>query len=374
MKFVVSSIQLLQGLTSVSRVISNRPPAAILDNFLFDLKDDRLTVTASDGETTLRTDIAIDQVLEAGAIAVPAKLLIDSLKEFPDQPLTFEKEGTSMRITWSSGASAIPCFPQDDYPTMALPAEESASTITIPSSTLLNGINNTIYATAEEELRPVMNGIYFDVDTNSTSMVASDAHKLVCYTVKDIVAQGKSSFILHKKPAAILKSVLAKADCDVIVKFDSRSAYFVIANTVLVCRLIDGNYPAYRSVIPKNNPNKMIVGRVELLNTVRRVAVCSNQSTSHVVLNIHQDELMISAEDVSFAVSAYEKLNCQYDGDQIRISFKAPFLTEILSNLPYENVVVEMMDSCRAVLILSADEKDPNEDLCALLMPIMINA
>ena len=219
-----------------------------------------------------------------------------------------------------------------------------------------------------------MNGIFFDIDTTGTSIVASDAHKLVCYTVFAVKGADKCSFILHKKPASVLKNIIAKADGNIAVKFDKRNAMFAFDNTVLVCRLVDGNYPAYRTVIPKNNQNKMIIGRVEFLNAVRRVAVCSNQATSHIILKISAGELMISAEDTSFAISAYEKLNCQYDGVDIEIGFKAPFLAEILSNLPFENVCVCLADRCRAALIVSADEKDPSEELCALLMPIMLNS
>ena len=360
MRFVLSSSELLRGLVSVSRVLANKPALAILDNFLFDLKDNSLTVTASDGETTLRTSLPVEQVLEEGAAAVPARLLIDSLKEFPDQPLTFlTDKASSLNIIWSSGASKIPFFPAEDYPVFPVISED-ANSLEIPAPILLNGINDTIYATAEEELRPVMNGIFFDIDTTGTSIVASDAHKLVCYTVFAVKGADKCSFILHKKPASVLKNIIAKA--------------FAFDNTVLVCRLVDGNYPAYRTVIPKNNQNKMIIGRVEFLNAVRRVAVCSNQATSHIILKISAGELMISAEDTSFAISAYEKLNCQYDGVDIEIGFKAPFLAEILSNLPFENVCVCLADRCRAALIVSADEKDPSEELCALLMPIMLNS
>ena len=374
MRFVLSSSELLRGLVSVSRVLANKPALAILDNFLFDLKDNSLTVTASDGETTLRTSLPVEQVLEEGAAAVPARLLIDSLKEFPDQPLTFlTDKASSLNIIWSSGASKIPFFPAEDYPVFPVISED-ANSLEIPAPILLNGINDTIYATAEEELRPVMNGIFFDIDTTGTSIVASDAHKLVCYTVFAVKGADKCSFILHKKPASVLKNIIAKADGNIAVKFDKRNAMFAFDNTVLVCRLVDGNYPAYRTVIPKNNQNKMIIGRVEFLNAVRRVAVCSNQATSHIILKISAGEIMISAEDTSFAISAYEKLSCQYDGVDIEIGFKAPFLAEILSNLPFENICMCLADRCRAALIVSADEKDPSEELCALLMPIMLNS
>lgn len=371
MKFVVSSSDLLRGLNSVSRVIASKSTNAILENFLFDLKGNTLSVTASDGETTLRTALEIEQVLEEGAIAVSAKTLTDSLKEFPDQPLTFTANASSLEIRWASGQSRIPYYPAEDYPDLPT-VGENMETIVMPAEILLNGINETIYATAEEELRPVMNGIFFDIDLDSTSMVASDAHKLICYTVKDVNAQQKCSFILHKKPASILKAVLVKAEDEVTIKFNNKNACFSFASTVLFCRLIEGNYPAYKSIIPRNCPLKMVIGRIDFLNAVRRVAVCASQATSHVVLKIAAGEMMISAEDLSFATSAYEHVSCQYTGDPIEIGFKAPFLAEILSNLPYENVCMEMTDRHRAALILSADEKNPDEDICALLMPVMV--
>ncbi|MCK9625935.1 MAG: DNA polymerase III subunit beta [Bacteroidales bacterium] len=375
MKFVVSSSELLHGLVSVSRVIASKTSLAILENFLFVLKGNTLTVTASDGEMTLKTNILIDQVIREGEAAIPARLLTDSLKEFPDQPLTFEinKKEPTMEITWASGASKIPYFPAEDYPELPVLGETSSS-ITIAPATLLNGINNTIYATAEEELRPVMNGIFFDIDTDSTTLVASDAHKLICSSFKDIKADQKSSFILNKKPATILKNILVKVTEDIIIRFDNKNAFFEFENNVLVCRLIEGNYPAYKSVIPKNNKNKLIIGRMDLLNAVKRVAVCSNQATSHIKLKISLNEMVISAQDLSFSISAYERLSCQYDGDEMEIGFKAPFLVEILTNLPYQDICIKLADACRAVLIVSSDESDPNEDLCALLMPIMINA
>ena len=375
MKFSVSSSELLNGLMSVSKVIAPKPTNSILENFLFELEGNTLTVTASDGETTLRTTVEISSVSEGGSTAVPAKRLTDSLKEFPDQPLDFSvAEGNAvMDITWPNGGSKIPCFDAKDYP--ELPAvNEISESVVIPATTLLDGINNTIYATAEEELRPVMNGIYFDIDVESTTIVASDAHKLICYTFTGARASQKSSFILHKKPASILKSILAKYEEDVSIRFDNRNAFFSFGSTILVCRLIEGNYPAYKSVIPKNNNNKMVIGRADLLNVAKRVAVCSNQATNQVKFKLSLNEVLVSAQDLSFSMSAHETLPCQYDGDAMEIGFKAPFLLEILSNLPYQNICMELADPARAALIVSADESNPDQDIRALLMPVMINA
>lgn len=373
MKFAVSSSELLHGLLSVSRVIANKPSQSILENFLFVLKENTLTVTASDGETTLRTSISIENVMEEGEIALPAKLLTDSLKEFPDQPLIFSigANDVVMEITWSTGASKIPCQPAKDFP-MIPTIDEISESVVIASETLLNGLNGTIYATAEDEIRPVMNGIFFDIDTESTTMVASDAHKLTCCTFKGAQASQKLSFILHKKPAAVLKSLLTKNAEDVSIRFDNKNAYFSFDSNLLVCRLIDGTYPAYRTVLPKNNPNKLTIARVDLLNVVKRVAVCSNQATSQVKLKIAQNELVVSAQDLSFSISAYEKVSCHYDGDEMEIGFKAQFLIEILNNLPYQDICIELSSPVRAALIVPAAGNESNEELCALIMPIMV--
>ncbi|MBQ9398128.1 MAG: DNA polymerase III subunit beta [Bacteroidales bacterium] len=375
MKFSVSSSELLGGLMSVSKVIVPKPTNSILENFLFQLKGNTLTVTASDGETTLRADIPIAQVTEEGSTAVPAKLLTDSLKEFPDQPLSFSVDAGSsvMDIVWASGASKIPCFDAADFPELPVIGEISESVI-IPSAILLDGINNTIYATAEEELRPVMNGIFFDIDPEVTTLVASDAHKLICYSFLGAKLSQKSNFILHKKPASILKSILAKHDEDITIRYDNKNAYFSFGTNILVCRLIEGNYPAYRSVIPKNNNNKLVIGRTDLLGVVKRIAVCSNQISNQIRLKLSLGEVLISAQDLGFSMSAHETLPCQYDGQEMEIGFKAPFLLEILSNLPYQNICMELADPARAALIVSADEARPGQEIRALLMPVMINA
>jgi len=375
MKFSVSSSELLGGLMSVSKVIVPKPTSSILENYLFDLKGNTLTVTASDGETTLKTAITISQVEQEGSTAVPAKLLTDSLKEFPDQPLVFSAgEGSSiMDIIWASGASKIPCFDASDYP--ALPEiGDSAEKVIIPASALLDGINNTIYATAEEELRPVMNGIFFDITPESATLVASDAHKLICYEFSGARASQPCSFILHKKPALILRSLLAKCEEEISVSFNDKIAYFSFGVSILVCRLVEGTYPAYKTVIPNNNSNKMTIGRSELLNVVKRIAVCSNQVSNQIKMKLSFNEVLISAQDLSFSMSAYESIACQYDGDEMEIGFKAPFLLEILSNIPYRNICMELADPARAALIVSADERDPLQDIRALIMPVMINA
>ncbi len=375
MKFVVSSTELLARLLSVSRVISSKNTIPILDNFLFVLKEGYLSITASDLETSLKAGMTIENVIEDGEITIPARLLVDSLKEFPEQPLEFKTNDTSslIEITWANGNSKLPCTLADDYPTIAELSEESTE-ISIPSSALLEGINRTLYATAEEELRPVMNGVFFDIGTDETTLVASDAHKLVCYTRHDIMSVQKSSFILPKKPASILKNILSKIDQEVKMRFDIKNAYFEFESFVLVCRLVEGNYPAYRSVIPKNNQNKLVINRQDFLNSTKRVAVCSNQASSQVKLKLSYNQLVISAQDLDFSISANERLSCQYEGDSMEIGFKSTFLIEILNNLPYTDISLELADPTRAALILPNSQTDPNEDILALIMPMMVSA
>lgn len=375
MKFVVSSTELLTRLQSVSRVISTKNSLPILDNFLFILKDGTLSITASDLETTLKTKMLIENISEEGEITVPAKLLVDSLREFADQPLEFKTNDSCsiLDITWASGNAKLPCTTSDDYPSVP-ELSENNTTISINSHVLLEGINRTLYATAEEELRPVMNGIFFDIDNSSSTLVASDAHKLVCYTRHDIKSDNKSSFILPKKPSSVLKNILGKGDEDVVIRFDSRNATFEFESFNLICRLVEGNYPAYKSVIPKNNTNKLVINRLDLLNSARRVAVCSNQASSQVRLKLTYNTLTLSAQDLDFSISANENLICQYEGDNMEIAFKSTFLIEILSNLPYTDISLELSDPSRAALILAAGPVDPQEEILALIMPMMVNA
>ncbi len=375
MKFVVSSIELLSRLSSISRVIATKSTLPILDNFLFSLKEGYLTITASDLETTLRSGLAIENAEEDGEITIPAKLLVDSLKEFADIPLEFStnSQGTSIQIKWATGNAVLPCSDANEYPDLKEVAKEN-TTIQINTHILLEGINRTLYATADEELRPVMNGLFFDINSDNLTLVASDAHKLVCYTRHDIKSENKSSFILPKKPASILKTLLTKSEEEVKIVFDNRNAYFEFNSFILICRLVEGNYPAYKSVIPKNNTNKLTISRQEFLNATKRVAVCSNQASSLIKLQLLYNQLTISAQDLDFSISATETLACQYDGDPMEIGFKSSFLIEILNNLPYSEVSLEMADPTRAALILPADNNDPAEDILALIMPMMVGA
>lgn len=374
MKFVVSSSELLTPLQAISRVISSKNSMSILDNYLFHLSGETLTITASDLETTVQASIHVQDVEKEGTVAI-LKLLTDSLKEFPEQPIEFSLNQESMMIDISSekGKSHLPGLPGDDYPEPPT-LKADYTQISISASTLLEGISRSLYATAEEELRPVMNGILFDMDESQTTLVASDAHKLLCYTRKDITAPKPSKFILPKKPASILKTLLPKITESVQVQFDDKNAVFILPNYRIICRLVEGNYPAYRSVIPANNVNKAVVDRVEFLSSVRRVAVCSNQASNLIRIKLEPDEITISAQNLDFSISAYERIGCQYSGDSMEIGFKWGFLAEILSNLPGQDVSLELSDPSRAGLLIPLELSDSNEEICALIMPMMIGS
>ncbi|MDR1593600.1 MAG: DNA polymerase III subunit beta [Prevotellaceae bacterium] len=374
MKFVVSSSELLSSLQSINKVIgsSSKNMLPILDHFLFSLHDNTLLMTASDLETTLLVSLPISTVEREGEVAIPAKYLIDTLKEFPEQPLTFIVDADTLmaEISWSSGKSHLPCAAAEEYPQMPT-IEDDYSSITINSSQLLEGISKTIFATADDELRPTMNGIYFDIKTDNMTFVASDAHKLARYKLLNTVAENDCSFILPKKPATYVKSLL-KDEFPVILKFNDKHAMFTSSRFNMTCRLIEGVFPAYNSVIPTNNPKKIAVDRVELMTAVRRVSVFSNQASNLIKLRIAGNEIDISAQDLDFSTSANEKINCRYDGEDIEIGFKSVFLIDILSNLSSTEISIELSDPGRAGLFIPVKEEDTEDDLLMLLMPIVI--
>ena len=376
MKFVVSSTELLSHLAAISKVINSKNTLPILDNYLFLLEDNRLTITASDLESTLITSLELENTSGTGAIAVPAKLMNETLKEFPEQPLTFQidPETFAIDVFSQNGKFSIVGQNGEDFPQQPILNESVASSINLNHNVLLSGINKTLFATADDELRPVMNGIFIELSTEDIKFVASDAHKLVRYKRFDAKAEKDASFILPKKPAALLKSLLPKEDFDVKLEFDEKNAFFTLSNYKLICRLVEGNYPSYNSVIPTNNPNKLIIDRVEFYNTVRRVSVFSNQASNLIRLKLTENQLVVSAQDIDFSISAVERLNCQYEGEDMEIGFKSTFLQEILSNLSATDVKVELSDPTRAGLLLPADNENEEENVLMLLMPMMINA
>jgi DNA polymerase-3 subunit beta len=376
MKFVVSSTNLLAHLQAVSRVISAKNTLPILDNFLFKLDGKHLEITASDLETTLVTRMDLDNAADPGGIAIPARILTDTLKEFPEQPLTFEVNLNNLSVVISSENGKFTIVGQNaaDFPQMPVIKKDRKSTVEVAPDLLLNGVSKTLFATADDELRPVMNGILVELSPDDLTFVSSDAHKLVRYKRTDAKAEESSSFILPKKPAGVLKNVLPKVENNVLLEFDDKNAFFNLGDYRLVCRLAEGNYPSYNSVIPKNNPNKLTIGRIELLNSLKRVSVYSNQASNLVKLQLAGNQITVSAQDLDFSISAYERLNCQYDGDDMEIGFKSTFLMEILSNISSGDVLVELSDPTRAGIILPAEPENENEDVLMLLMPMMINA
>jgi len=376
MRFVVSSTELLSHLQAISKVISSKNTLPILDNFLFELKDDQLIATASDMETTLITTIPLDTCTGDGIVAFPAKILLDTLKEFPEQPLTFDIDINSLavKINSENGVFSIVGHNGEDFPKLPEKGIDDLVSISVDSEVLLNGVNKTLFATADDELRPVMNGIYVELSSSDLTFVASDAHKLVRYKRLDGRSDISSSFILPKKPASVLRNILAKEENAVQIEVDEKNAFFTLSNFKLICRLVEGNYPSYNSVIPKNNPNKMTIDRVELYNTLKRVSVFSNPASNLIKIELKLNQLVVSAQDIDFSISARETLQCQYEGEELEIGFKSVFLLEILSNLSSSNVMMELSDPTRAGIFLPYDNDNADEDVLMLLMPMMINA
>ena len=376
MKFVISSTELLSHITSISKVISSKSTLPILDNFLFKIEDNKITITASDLESTLITWIDLDNTDGTGSIAIQAKILIDTLKEFPEQPLTFQINDDTFAIDIFSenGKFSIVGQNGEDYPELPELRKDTAISMSLNHDVLLSGITKTLFATADDELRPVMNGILVELSPEDLTFVASDAHKLVRYKRLDAKADTESSFILPKKPAALLKNLLPKEDFDISLDFDDKNAFITLSNYKIICRLVEGKYPSYNSVIPSSNPNKMVIDRLELYNTLRRVSVFSNQASNLVRLKLSGNQLVVSAQDVDFSISAIERLNCQYEGDEMEIGFKSSFLIEILSNISSADVQFELSDPTRAGLMLPVEKEFDEEDVLMLLMPMMINA
>lgn len=375
MKFVISSTDLLNHLQAVSRVISSKNTLPILDNFLFKLKDNELVITASDLESTLTTRMRIENASGDGLLAIPARILTDTLREFPEQPLSFEisLDNYSVVISTETGKFNIVGQNGEDFPQYPLLKDDVRVTVKMSAEVLLHGISKTIFATADDELRPVMNGIYFDFSEDNLTFVASDAHKLVRYKRFDVKTESESSFILPKKPASLLKNILAREKNDVVIEFDDKNAIFSLTDYHLVSRLVEGNYPNYNSVIPSDNPNKLIIDRLDVINILRRVSVFSSQASNLVKLELGPNQLTVSAQDIDFSISAYEKLACQYEGTEMEIGFKSTFLVELLNNLASGEIVMELSDPSRAGLLLPLNKESDDDDLLMLLMPMMIN-
>lgn len=374
MKFTVSSSALLSVLSMTGKVINNKSSLPILEHFLMELKDGVLRVTASDSETTLIGTLEVENVELEGMVAAPAKVLLDVLKECSEMPLTFDvNENTwEIKITWHSGGSSVPGANPVSYPTNKTLAEDKTE-VTMDVDTLVNGINKTIFATADDDFKPMMNGVFFNIEQNGITYVATDGHKLVKFTTEHN-GENAASFILPKKPANLLKTMLLKEEEDVTVSFDKSNAVFTLKNYILICRLIEGDYPNYNAVIPAANPNKILIDRIEFLNGIKRVAVCANSATNLIRLDVADNKLTLTAQDVNFYVSANESLNCSYDGTPISIGFKSIFLVEILSNIETPTVLVELADSTRAGVFKPVYDDAQSSATLMLLMPMIISA
>ncbi len=375
MKFVASSSELLSHLQAISRAISSKSQLPVLDCFLFDLKDKSLSITASDLEVTMTTNMETDSTEGSGVVALPSKILLDILKKLPEQPLTFEISMDSLVVDIISerGKYNFIAQPGQDYPSIPVVDEDKSNRIQLPVNLLMTGINKTLFATADDDLRPVMNGILFEFSADSMTFVASDSHKLVRYQRLDAKSNFDASFILPKKPAGLLKNVLPRESGDVLIEFDHKNAFFTLPNYKMVCRLVEGNYPSYNAVIPQDNPNKAVIDRVDLANTLGRVSIFANQASNLVKLHLVNNEIVVSAQDIDFSISAFEKLRCQYEGDEMEIGFKSLFLADILDNLSSGDIIIEMSDPSRAAILLPLN-KEENEEELMLLMPMMINA
>ena len=373
MKFIISSSALFSHLQAISRVINSKNTLPILDCFLFDLQGGTLSITASDTETTMVTSVEVTESDSDGRIAITARTLLDAMKEIPEQPLTFNIDDKTLEVIvqYMNGQYSVMGQNADEYP-QAATLSDSAVHVNIPADTLLNGINRTLFATADDELRPVMNGIYFDITPENITMVASDGHKLVKNQNLTIKGSEKAAFILPKKPANLLKNILTKEESSVNIDFDERNAVITLAKYRMVCRLIEGRYPNYNSVIPQNNPYKITIDRAVLLSALRRVSVFSSQSSSLVKLRLEASKLIISTQDIDFSTSAEETLSCLYEGAPMSIGFKAPFLIDILNNTPGQDVVIELADPSRAGVIVPAEQEE-DANLVMLLMPMMLN-
>lgn len=376
MKFVISSTELLKHLQLIGKVISSKNTLPILDNFLFDLGGNELKITASDLETTLVTTIDLENVTDEGKVAIPARILMDMLREFPEQPLTFNinLDNLGIELNSENGKYNIVGQSAEDFPQIPEIKSEQESKLQLPSELIHQGIEKTIFATADDELRPVMNGIYVELDSENITFVATDAHKLVRYRRKDVSPGQESSFIFPKKPASLLRNILSRDENLVEVRFDDKNVQFVLPKYRVISRLTEGNYPSYDSVIPSDNPFKLTIDRLDFYNTIKRVAVFSNQASNLIKLSLKGNQLTISAQDIDFSVSGREILNCQYEGDNMEIGFKSSFLLEILSNLNVSEVLVELSDPSRAGLIYPAEKDNEDEDILMLLMPMMVES
>lgn len=373
MKFVVSSSALQSHLQAISRVINSKNTLPVLECFHLKIEGLKLTATASDTETTLVTSLDLIESAGDGSFAISSKTLLDSLRELTEQPLTIDINENSLEVTilYQNGRYKFVAQNGDEFPRLK-GLKENHGSIELPAATLLRGINTTLFASADDELRPVMNGVVLDITTDDITFVASDAHKLVRLKNTTVKGEQKSTLIIPKKPANLLRSILPKETGTVQVSFDENNVLFLLSNYQMFCRLVEGRFPNYNAVVPQNNPYKVLVDRISFLNTLKRVAIFANQSTSLVKISISTNKMDLTSQDIDFSTSAEESISCQYEGEMINIGFKAQFIIDIVNNLETQEIMLELADPSRAGLFLPVENSE-GEDLLMLLMPMLIN-
>ena len=373
MKFNISSKAFSSRLLDMGRVIVSKNSVAILECFVFDVKDGKLTIMASDNENTLVSSVALNEHDGEIRFAVNAKTVQESMKEIPDQPLDIFVNETTFEVTvdYQNGQYKFMGQSAEEYPVP--PAlEGETTTFRIDSEQLISGIGRALFATADDTLRPVMNGVFFDIKENKLAMVASDGHKLACGEVENVGASEDGSFILPKKPASLVKALFGNEKAEVGVEFNMRNAVFTTETSTLICRLIEGHYPNYKSVIPNNNPNEAIVNRAGILSALRRMLIFSNVNSSLVKLNFEPSRITISTQDIDFSMSATESLICDYSGTPMSIGFKGTYLMDLLNNMDGEEIVIRLADATRAGIIVPTNQPE-GASVLMLLMPMMLN-
>ena len=373
MRFTVSSTALSSKLNSLARVINSKNSLPILADFLFNIKDQVLYLTASDSENVMNTQLELVESDGNGCFAVGNHDLLEAVKGFSEQPITFDvdQEANIAKITYQNGLFSLPIENADEYPQTQV-VSDSATQIVISNAVLAENINRSLFATAQDELRPVMNGIYFDLTPEYLALVASDGHKLVRNKLLNIHSDQPASFILPKKPASLLKALLGKDGGDVIIRFDERNAQISFDDGQITCRLIEGRYPNYNSVIPQNNPNILTVDRQGLLAALRRVQPFANDSSNLIRFHVEGGTLQLDAEDYDFSKTATERMSCEYNGMPMSIGFKGSSFIEILSNFDCQEVIIQLADPSRAGLVLPSEQPE-NQDVLMLMMPMLIN-
>lgn len=376
MKFIVLSTELYSYLQVLNKVISTRAVVPLIENFLFEISSEGLKITATDLETTMTSFIELENVEGQGAVAVGARRLMEILKEFSQQPLTFEinEETYEVVIKSETGKYTIPGYSSiEEYPKPPEINPENANSIVLNSNILSKAINQTLYTVAEDELRPILNGILFELKNDYMTFVATDSHKLVKYRRKDIKSDKESSFVLPKKPAELLKNILPKLEEDIKIEFDDKNAFFEMPNFKLVCRLIEGSYPDYEAVMPLNNDKIVEINRDSLLLTTRRVSLFSNEASKLVKYYFHDNIVEITAQDIDFSISAYEQIPCRYEGEPMTIGFKSTFMLDILQSYDCDDVVISMLKKKTPALIYPTFIEDENEEIITMLMPLTID-